>query len=280
MSKLSIYENSWNELVFENRNKEYGAYQLRHDNSKTAFTALFMGLLFSASIVAILFYISKIKSPSPDMSPTEIPTIDRVIEFSKVHTNQLKQPVTPPTVASAKTAAPAPIVEKSQLVNPVVVPSTDVTQEIAKNIENNIPTTASIESVGTGSGISAGTSSGTGNGTDSSGKSDLDSAIVNSGVLDVKPTFPGGIEKFYKYVGTNFRQPELDSDQIFKVYVSFVIEKDGSLTQIKVLQDPGYGLGKEAIRVLQSLKTKWNPGIINNKPVRTAYNLPITVKAP
>jgi protein TonB len=50
------------------------------------------------------------------------------------------------------------------------------------------------------------------------------------------------------------------------------------MTDIKVLKDPGYGLGREAIRVLKSLKTKWSPGMIGSKPVRTSYNLPITVQ--
>ncbi|MBC8645308.1 energy transducer TonB [Flavobacterium lindanitolerans] len=63
-----------------------------------------------------------------------------------------------------------------------------------------------------------------------------------------------------------------------KVFVYFVVEKDGTLTNIKVVRDPGYGLGAEAIRVLKSIKTKWKPGIQNDKPVRTAYNLPITVE--
>jgi protein TonB len=63
-----------------------------------------------------------------------------------------------------------------------------------------------------------------------------------------------------------------------KVYVSFVIEKDGTMTDIQVKRDPGYGLGKEAIRVLKSLKTKWSPGMIGSKPVRTSYNLPISVQ--
>jgi len=92
------------------------------------------------------------------------------------------------------------------------------------------------------------------------------------------PEFPGGMAKFYSYVGNNFQRPELDVERTLKVYVSFVIERDGSITDIKVLNDPGYGLGKEAIRVLKSIKTKWTPGILNGKTVRTAYNLPITIK--
>jgi protein TonB len=57
-----------------------------------------------------------------------------------------------------------------------------------------------------------------------------------------------------------------------------VVEKDGSMSDIQVKNDPGYGLAKEAIRVLKSLKTKWTPGMIGAKPMRTSYNLPITVQ--
>jgi protein TonB len=96
--------------------------------------------------------------------------------------------------------------------------------------------------------------------------------------LDKLPEFPGGINKFYTYVGNNFEKPEIDAANSLKIYVAFVIEKDGSMTDIKVLKDPGYGLGREAIRVLKSLKTKWSPGMIGSKPVRTSYNLPITVQ--
>jgi protein TonB len=101
---------------------------------------------------------------------------------------------------------------------------------------------------------------------------------VNTAVLDKMPEFPGGMAKFYTYVGNNFQRPELDVEKTLKVYISFVIERDGSITDIKVFNDPGYGLGKEAIRVLKSIKTKWAPGILNGKTVRTAYNLPITIK--
>jgi protein TonB len=92
------------------------------------------------------------------------------------------------------------------------------------------------------------------------------------------PEFPGGIQKFYNYVGNNFEKPEIDELNNYKVYVAFVIERDGSMSDIKVIKDPGFGLGREAVRVLKSLKTKWSPGMIGSKPVRTAYNLPITVQ--
>jgi protein TonB len=62
------------------------------------------------------------------------------------------------------------------------------------------------------------------------------------------------------------------------VIVSFVIEKDGSMTDIKVLRNATPSIDREAIRVLKSLRIKWKPGIKNGKPVRTEYKLPIKVK--
>jgi beta-lactamase regulating signal transducer with metallopeptidase domain len=94
--------------------------------------------------------------------------------------------------------------------------------------------------------------------------------------LEIKPEFPGGIEEFYKFVGKNYHAPEEEGLK-GKVYITFIIEKDGSLSDFKVLRDIGYGTGEEAVRVLK-LSPNWNPGTINNKPVRTLYSLPISIQ--
>lgn len=94
--------------------------------------------------------------------------------------------------------------------------------------------------------------------------------------VETKPEYPGGIGKFYQYVGQNYRIPnELQKTGVNgTVIVSFVVEKDGSLTDIKVIRDLGYGTGEEAIRVLKKSK-KWRPGIQKGKAVRVSYTLPI-----
>ena len=102
--------------------------------------------------------------------------------------------------------------------------------------------------------------------------------IHNSAGLTKQPEYPGGMGAFYYNTMENFKIPEgLNGN--FKVYVSFVIEPDGSLSNAKVLRDPSKGgiLGTEALRVLKSTGEKWLPGEMNGKPVRTSYNLPITV---
>jgi len=104
-----------------------------------------------------------------------------------------------------------------------------------------------------------------------------DNDVYNMAVISNKPEFPGGIDKFYKYVGSKFQVPEVDGLK-GRIFVQFVVEKDGSLTDIKVLKDIGHGTDKEAIRVLKNCP-KWAPGENNGKKIRVQYQLPITIQA-
>jgi protein TonB len=94
--------------------------------------------------------------------------------------------------------------------------------------------------------------------------------------VDKLPEFPGGLEAFYSSVGKKFEAFEVE--ETVTVYLSFVIEKDGNMTDIKVIRNATPSLDKEAIRVLQSIRTKWKPGIKDGRNVRTLYRLPIKVK--
>ena len=273
MTKSNIYETNWTDLVFENKNKEYGAYQLRQENSKNTITALFMGMLLLAGVGATSMLINKFGTHGPveqeptllsvPITPTDLP----------VHVKpEPPAPVTPPQ----QTAASTPITTSTQLVNPVVTSAAQATPDVIAPNTDNHPVTDNANT-GTGSTVNALPTNGGGGGEVASSTVNTDDPMSTVS-LDKLPEFPGGMAKFYTYVGNNFNKPELDAEKTLRVYVSFVIEKDGSITDIMVKNDPGYGIGREAIRVLKSLKTKWSPGILNGKPVRTAYNLPITIK--
>ena len=95
--------------------------------------------------------------------------------------------------------------------------------------------------------------------------------------IENPPTYPGGNDKFYNYIGRNIRYPlEAQKNHLQgKVFVEFVVEKDGSITNVKAVQKLGYGTDEEAIRVMYG-SIKWNPGIQNGKPVRVKYNMPIS----
>lgn len=92
------------------------------------------------------------------------------------------------------------------------------------------------------------------------------------------PEFPGGMKAFYDFVGKNFRVPEV-KDLKGKVIIQFVIEKDGSLTDIKTIRDLGHGTGEEAIRILKN-SPLWIPGEQEGKKVRVLYSLPISIATP
>ncbi|MFC6097115.1 energy transducer TonB [Flavobacterium qiangtangense] len=87
------------------------------------------------------------------------------------------------------------------------------------------------------------------------------------------PEFPGGMMGFAAYVSKNYKVPATFSGS-GTIYVSFIVEKDGSLSDIKVLRDLGYGTGEEAVRIIKATP-KWKPGMQDGTPVRVAYNLPI-----
>jgi len=105
-------------------------------------------------------------------------------------------------------------------------------------------------------------------------KKEIEEAIHNTADVDVLPNFPGGISGFNGFANKNFKVEEKDLKG--KIYSTFIIEKNGALSDIKILRDLGYGTGKELIRVLK-LSPKWSPGIKDGKKVRCFYSIPYTV---
>lgn len=99
----------------------------------------------------------------------------------------------------------------------------------------------------------------------------------NELVDTTQPNFPGGMGMFFKYVGNNFKIPENFKGN-GKIYLKFFIEKDGSITDIEIIRDLGFGLGDEAVRVIKE-SPKWIPGQVNGKPTRMIYSLPITINS-
>jgi hypothetical protein len=104
--------------------------------------------------------------------------------------------------------------------------------------------------------------------------------IYDTKAVDVKPEFPGGMKFFFLYVEKKLKiSDELKNKKIKgKVYVTFVVEKSGELTDIKVIRDIGYGTKEEVEKILKS-SPKWKPATLDGKPVRCHYSLPIPIDA-
>jgi TonB family protein len=103
-----------------------------------------------------------------------------------------------------------------------------------------------------------------------------DNNVYSFIAMETPPSYPGGVAEFYKFLGKSIKYPLSASDNEIQgnVFVSFTVEKDGSLNDIKVERKLGYGTDEEAVRVLK-LSKKWNPGMQNGRAVRVKYNIPI-----
>nr|WP_294937397.1 energy transducer TonB [uncultured Flavobacterium sp.] len=268
MSKINIYETGWLNMVFEGRNKAYGAYQLRTENPKTTIKALFSALFLLGGAAAIPVVINSLQ-PKEAIVSCPITEPDEILQFTEVKLQQKEEPKTEETVA------PEPLIkEKTVNINMVVANRNNVTEETPTNDQLQNAHIGQVNTDGptaTTTNVAPPVAANPGNGASSN-------VIENIATLEMQPQYPGGIGAFLSTVGKNFKTPEADEEvKTLKVLVAFVIEKDGTLSNIRVTRDPGYNLGKEATRVLNSIKTKWSPGYKNGQPVRTAYNLPITV---
>jgi protein TonB len=261
--KLDLLTRQWIDIVFEGRNKAYGAYELRKENPKTTLRSLLIGaLIFSFAVAAPL-----IADLIPDLSKEEESMDKKIVTIKLPPKEEQPKDLPPPP-------PPPPKVDQVKFVKPVVAKTEEIVEEPPKieeikdknlgkeNIKGDPDAELTVEPVGNGP----------------SEVVEEDNNIYNTAGIEVKPDFPGGLEKFYKFISKNYQLPDEEGLK-GKVFVTFVVEKDGSLTDIKVVRDIGYGTGKEAIRVLKSCP-KWNPGEQNGKKVRVLYSLPISIQSP
>ncbi len=95
-------------------------------------------------------------------------------------------------------------------------------------------------------------------------------------VVESMPEFPGGEPALYKYLAENIKYPQMAKESGIqgRVFVTFVVERDGSVTDVRVLRGIGGGCDEEAIRVVKGMP-KWSPGKQRGKAVRVQYNLPV-----
>lgn len=258
--KLDIFKSQWLDLVFEGRNKKYGAYELRKENPKTSIKALLGGAFIFALALGLPLLL--------DMLPADEAknTLDEKVVLVNIEKPKdiLKPPPPPPE-------PPKPKIDEVKFVKPKVVEAKKVVEEI-KTIEELKDKNIAAKDQKGDKDAAIVIDQPTGN-------ADKDAEIIDNNVyssagIEVQPEFPGGAAGFSKYVQKNYRTPEVEQDLKGRVFIEFVVEKDGSLTDIKVVRDLGFGTGQEAIRMLRNAP-RWKPGVQNGKTIRVRYSLPI-----
>ncbi|MBK0378785.1 energy transducer TonB [Mucilaginibacter segetis] len=270
-TKFNLYKVEWLDLVFVNRNKNYGAYYLRQHYASNMVKA--MVITFITVITAATFW-SRVSSANNTSIPPDDTTVVNI-------TPQIPHPPKPvkPEVVPPKSAAPAkpitterfvtyhvtnePVTEEAPVIAELTEQVGTVTQKGDPGAVIDIP-----EEVNTsgGGGISTPIE---------------DVSVHNTGTLEIQPEPYGGMEAFAKFLSKNLHYPAIAEDKGVqgRVVLSFVIEKDGHLSNIKVDKGAGYGFDEEALRVLKMAKA-WKPGIQNGRPVRVSYAIPINFQMP
>lgn len=255
--------NDLNEIIFANRNKQYGAYELRkHYNDR-----LLKAFLITTSSLLMLLFVSLI------VCNNSAPIITKPIwgDPPPIPPPDFEAPKIPKTIppAEPRRANPAP---------PVIINDT-ASQHIEKQ-----DSTKTISSQGTSSPNGETTSHGensTGKGTTVNTFSKGENADSIHKFATVMPSFPGGDKAFSKYIQRNFNTGGSNTSEEIsegKIIIRFVVMKDGSIANVEVLRNTlGAAYSNEAMNVLLNCP-KWNPGIQNNQPVNVQLVLPITVE--
>ncbi|XHR96267.1 energy transducer TonB [Mucilaginibacter sp. UC70_90] len=269
ITKFDLYNAEWLDLVFDHRNKNYGAYELRQSYGRTM--AKSMGIAFAAvallSAAAIIF---KAKPKPIDNSRTIEVTLDPSIPKPPVEAKP-KQPDASAPVEHQKPAAP---IETKGFTTPHIVPTDPPTDP---------PTITDLKDAAIGPADVKGTPGGNtvieqpqqGGGGGGAGKGE--EVVTDFGGLEVMPEPVGGAAAWAKFLQKNLRFPGAaqDAGVSGRVFMSFIIEKDGTLSNIKVDRGAGYGFDEEATRVLKLAKA-WKPGVQNGQNVRVRYSIPIS----
>lgn len=275
--KANIVSFDWLELVFDGRNKSYGAYVIRQKANHDLARALYIGLgIFSFLIVGPYawhsgFGLRYIQTPT-------VPETDRPIEVvfePKTTVDEKPQPLSGPKVPSSA----KPRTDQVRMRQPVVVPAVNAKDEVPsvellqkatpgpKTLAGEpgaaIHIDVAVNDRTTGSGTAAGYGTG-----------DAIDGVFEQ--VEAMPSFPGGMSAFLDYVAKHYRIPADGQHGTVKgrLVIKFVVEKDGTLTGFEVMHDLGKGTGEEAIRVLRKAP-RWKPGLQNGRPVRVYFTLPI-----
>lgn len=250
---------SLTELVFRNRNREYGSYQLQKKYLKTLLVSAMIGTSLFLLIVVIPFLIYLIRDVRMDLEMEYIYEVE-YIPFAPPEDVEL--------VEMAKAHALPP---EENMKKPVVVDSIPADEELkpfVKEPERHKDTQEESDTASYGTG-----------GEEIGRQANTDTAFATT--IDIYPRYPGGEEARLYYLRRHISYPKQAVEQGIQgvVMVVFVVEADGSVTNARLLQGIGGGCDKEAVRVTMEMP-KWSPGKRSGRPVRVMVKMPIVFGIP
>lgn len=272
MSKIDLISSDWVDLVFEGRNKAYGAYRLRKSTTKRnilAMVAVVILLVVAFIILTVKNFVDEQRAKVAMTQVAELTNYDQ--PKKKAEVKQKKVEVEPERVVERVKSSikfTAPVIKKDEEVKP---------DEELKTQDELMSTKTAIGSF------------------DVKGNDDANGEILKAkeviaepeppkheeedkvfDIVEQQPLFPGGPAALMKYLSENTKYPVVAQENGVqgRVTVQFVVEKDGSISDVHVLRGVDPSLDKEAVRVVKSMP-RWTPGKQNGITVRVNYRVPV-----
>ena len=275
MAKIDLIDNGWVDLVFEGKNHAYGAYQLRKNTgvrNLKALITMFIGFAIIAAIVIAKVSFDKYMASRNVAVVTDVELTqlaekkeikqekkDDQEDMSKVEVERVKSSVafTVPEIKKdnevkedQETKSQDELSETNTAIGAFTVEGNDETAEV-KHVEEKIA--------------------------EPDPPKEEETKVFD--VVEQMPSFPGGPAALMQYLSSNIKYPVVAEENGVqgRVVCTFVVEKDGSITDVRVVKSVDPSLDKEAMRVVKSMP-KWIPGKQNGSAVRVKYTVPVTFR--
>lgn len=274
MSKIDLISNDWVDLIFEGKNQAYGAYKLRKGTSRRNIISIIIVVvvaLLAFSVIAIKKIVDANTEKVASTQVTELSNLEQKQKKAEVK-KQIKVQEPEKVVERVKSSVKftAPVIKKDSEVKP---------EDEIKTQDQLMQNKAAIGSF------------------DVKGNDDANGEVLKAkeviaqpeppkveenkvfDMVEEMPSFPGGQAALMQFLLSNTHYPAVAQENGVqgRVTVSFVVEKDGSITDVQVARSADPSLDKEAIRVVKSMP-RWTPGRQNGSTVRVKFNVPVTFK--
>lgn len=267
MSYLLNNQQRLNDLIFNGRNKEYGAYAIRSAYGNTVFKSLSIVILSFGSFMSLAFYLSNRNNGPEKQSilPLAQDSLVTIIYDLKKEKPAEPQAAEPSDASAARSERPENTL--------VTVVDSSAAESATVALQQDLVATVT----GTpGDGKETGKHPGVGD-PDAAISGTVTEEVVETYAVDSEPKYKGGLKALADYLRKNLRYPQAaaDAGKGGTIYVKFVVDEKGKVSRVNLLNNLGYGMDEEARRVVSGIPDFESPGTVGGKPVKVYYQLPI-----
>ena len=280
MAKIDLYDPKWVDMVFAGKNKEYGAYQLRKGTSGRNIKALLIVIIAAALVGGFLAWkVIEQKQAEEQQAYMEAMELAKLQEQAKKEKKK-PEPIKPKVeqkkeipVARETQKFTAPVIKKDELVKEEnqVKQMDQLDDKVAVGTENKEGVKdRTVEAVRNDIAVAAPPPP-------PAPKPEVANKVFD--VVEEMPSFPGGQGALMAFLSSNIKYPVVAQENGVqgRVIVGFVVEKDGSISDVKVMRSVDPSLDREAQRVVKAMP-KWKPGKQNGSAVRVKYTVPVVFR--